>query len=70
MEETSYSFDYSNDLFDQDMVPNIVDSPSQVAYSLDLVADLDTERKLLIIISDTRYKVSIYIYKKNISETI
>ena len=52
------------------MVPNIVDSPSQVAYSLDLVADLDTERKLLIIISDTRYKVSIYIYKKNISETI
>ena len=44
---TSYSFDYSSDLFDQDTVLNIVYSPSQVAYSLDLVADLDTEKKCI-----------------------
>lgn len=35
VEEASRSFDYLRDLFDQDMVLNIVYSLNQVAYSLD-----------------------------------
>lgn len=44
VEEASRSFDYLRDSFDQDMVLNIVYSLNQVAYSLDWVTDLDTER--------------------------
>lgn len=42
---TSYSFDYLHDLFDQNMILYNVYSLNLVAYSLDLMVDLDTEIK-------------------------
>lgn len=42
---TSYSFDYLHDLFDLNMILYNVYLLNLVAYSLDLIVDLDTESK-------------------------